>query len=374
MKPILLAGAMALVVAALFTALTYPVAAGLFAWSPLGRLLGQTGPEPYVSVIVPHPDDPSVVYAGSLITSDNSRLVYRSEDGGDTWTAAAGDLPTDLPNFAGINDLLLWPHPPGDPRHADDLFAGLDGGGVWFSHDSGASWRPADDGSIDGDDTVLALMGNGDVVYALTTAGVHRSRDGAAWEMLADGLPAPGAAFYYDLAANPNDPLILYAATNPLGLFRSADGGDTWHAANGDLPEGTRYVHSVSVSPLTGEVFINLRGVGLFRSGDGGAHWTPAQAGITYQTALYGTVYAPVFCPDDPAIAFTFNSDGIFRSDDGGDTWTPFAEGLTGAETISALAFHTARPYTVYAGTAISGVWNLTMPRGGRYFVPVVMR
>lgn len=368
------AGAWALALAGLLAVLpalsARPAAAGLFEWSQLGRLGGSAGPEPYVSAIAAHPTDPDVLYAGSLLTTETAALIYRSNDGGASWSAAAEGLPDNLPDFAGVNDLLLLP---GAGGASDALLLGLDATGVWRSDNAGESWQSAAGGSIAAGDSVLALAAGDSAVFALTAGGVHRApAAGGEWQRLDNGLPDGGGVFYFDLAADPTDPGVLYAATNPTGLYRTADNGDTWYPANGDLPGAAYNLREVSISPLTGEVFVALRGTGLFRSADGGQSWLSSHGGITYQTTLFGTVGAPVLSSHDPHVAYTFNSDGIFRSEDGGRTWSPYAEGLTGTETISALAFHPARPYTVYAGTSVSGVWNLTLARGGRYFLPMV--
>lgn len=350
-----------------------PVVAGLFQWSRLGRLEAEGDNDPYVSVILPQPTG-ETIFAGARPTVDGASLLYRSDDGGATWATATEGLPTDLAPFAGINDLLLLP---GD---APALLAGLTGGGVWRSDDGGATWSDFSDGGIRPTDTVLVLLavsGPEPDLYALTTDGIHRRAD--RWLHAHDGLPPAGDVVYNDLALDPSQPAVLYAATNPLGLFRSSDGSQSWQPANGDLPGmgpggDIRNAREVSVNPHTGEVFVGLRGAGLYRSADGGATWTASQAGITYSTTLFGAIGAPVFDPDDPAVAYVFNSDGLFRSGDGGRTWGRVAAGLPAAVTTTALAFSAARAHTVYAGTSIHGVWELTQANGGRAYVPLIRR
>lgn len=370
MKNKLLTGAGVLALAVLFAVPSRSTAVDLFEWTQLGRLGESTGPQPYVSAIAAHPVDPDVLYTGSLLTTDSAALVYRSGDAGESWSAAAEGLPDDLPAFAGVNDLLLLP---GVGGAADTLLVGLDMAGVWRSDNSAQSWQSAAGGSIANTDTVQALAGDGGALFALTSGGVHRApAGGGEWEKLGNGLPDAGDIFYFDLAADPTTAGVLYAATAPTGLYRTADNGDTWYPANGDLPGASYNLREVSVSPITGEVFVAMRGTGLFRSADGGRTWLASNAGITYSTTLFGMVGAPVLCYTDPDIAYTFNSDGVFRSQDGGHTWSPFAAGLTSTETISTLAFHSARPHIVYAGTSISGMWKLSLLPGGQYFLPIV--
>lgn len=352
----------------LFVAFARSADAGLFEWSRLGRLNASSGPEPYVSVIVPHPTDPQALYAGSLLTTDDAALLYHSADGGASWSAIAAGLPA-LPDFAGVQDLLLWA---GEGEAPDSLLVALQGAGIWLSSDGGANWETAVGGSLGAQDTVRALVATDSSTLALTAEGIHRVQANGKWKLQSSGLPPAGAAFYYDLAADPTSAGVVYAAAGTMGVYRSADGGLSWAPANGNLPGPPYDAREVAVNPLSGELFASLRGAGLFRSADSGQTWVASQAGITYETTLYGTVGAPVVCPADGRVAYVYNSDGIFRSDDGGHTWTPYAEGFTGAETISALAFHPARPFTILAGTSISGVWDLTLVRGGRFFMPFV--
>ena len=334
----------------------------------MGRLTDDLGPQPYVSVITPHPTRPEILYAGSLLTTDAAALVYRSADGGATWSAIAAGLPA-LSAFTGVEDLLLWP---GEGDAPDSLLVALQGGGIWRSVDGGANWEPAVGGSLEAEDTVRVLLAADSTTLALTVEGVHRVQDNGKWKLQRSGLPPAGAAFYYDLAADPSAPDVVYLAAGAQGIFRSADGGGSWVAVNGDLPGPPYNAREVSVNPLTGELFASLRGAGLFRSGDGGQTWVASQTGITFETTPFGAVGAPVISPGDGLAAYVYNSDGIFRSEDGGRTWSPYAEGLSGAETISALAFHPARPNTILAGTSISGVWDLTLTAGGRHYVPMI--
>lgn len=368
MKKKTLAGALAPAVFVLFLALIEPAAAAFFEWSRLGRLAGATGPEPYVSVIATHPTDPALVYAGTLLTTEEAALVYRSDNGGVSWLAVTNGLPI-VPANTGVNDLILLPETP------DVLYAGLDSG-PWRSDDGGVNWQSAAGGSLAADEKIIALdvaPGPTPAVYALTPSGVHVSSGGAPWVKRVAGLPAPAAVTFNDLAVDPTDPAAVYVATNPAGVYRTRNGGQNWTAANDGLPAEPRNVRAVAVAPITGDVFISLRGAGLFRSEDGGDDWTLSHEGITYNSTLFGTVERPAFSPADPDLAYVYNSDGVFRSEDGGVTWLPAPQGFTGNVLVSTLAFHQARPLTVYAGTSASGVWSLTTPAAG-YFIPVINR
>lgn len=360
----------ALLLALALLVVALPVSGALYEWSRLGRLQGTTGPEPAVSAIAAHSSNPAVIYAGTLLTTDDAALLYWTADGGKTWQPATTGLPDDLPPNTGVEDLVVMPGAP------DILYAALHQRGVWRSDDGGATWTNTSGGSLGAEEDVAALAvapGTPARLYALSTEGVSVLEEGQPWAARRSGLPEAGTVVFNDVAVDPSDPDVLYVATSPAGIFRSGNGGGSWQAANGDLPGGPRNVKGVTVD-AGGTVFLTLRAAGLFYSDDGGDSWTSTQAGITFTTTLFGTVSAPVFDPAEPNVAFTFNNDGVFRTEDGGATWTPYSLGLTRSTFVTTLAFQPARPHTTLGGTSISGVWTVTDAPGGRYYVPVIRR
>lgn len=346
-----------------------PASAGLFRWSRLGRLIPQTGFEPSVSVVAGHPTDPNIVYAGTLRSTDNTNLVFRSADRGLTWQPASGGLPANMTQNTGVNALLIRQDAP------NTLYAGLFRAGVWRSTDGGGSWSNVTNGSIAANDTVNALdskPGQPNHLYALTGTGMHVSSSGGAWQARSGGLPDANQTQFVDLAADPLHPGTVYSATNPSGIYRTDNDGQTWDAANNGLPSGDLNVRGIVVSPLSGRVIISIAGHGLWRSDNRGVSWTRSDAGITYNTTLSGNVGVPAFSSTTGGLVYVYNNDGAFASSNDGQTWTPANEGFTGAETVTTVSFHAAAN-AFYAGTSVSGVWSITPPVG-RAFVPMVTR
>lgn len=360
-----------LVMLVILMGIAWPVSAGLFEWSRLGRLIPQAGFEPSVSAIAGHPTNRAVLYSGTLRSTDNTNLIFKSSDGGATWGPASAGLPTNLPQNTGVNALLIRQ----DAQNT--LYAGLYKAGVWLSTNGGQSWADATNGSIAGNETVIALDANSDqpkLIYALTGTGMHISFDGNPWQARNSGLPGANEAQFTDLAADPVDPGTVYVGTNPDGVYRTVNDGQSWTPANDSLPGGDLNVRGIAVSPVSGRILVSIAGLGLWRSDNQGGSWVRSDSGITYNTTLQGNVGVPVFSPTDADIAYVYNNDGVFTSIDGGKNWTPFNDGFTGAETVATMAFHPAAPNTVYAGTSVSGVWSLTVVPGGRYYVPMVTR
>ncbi len=181
-------------------------------------------------------------------------------------------------------------------------------------------------------------------------------------------LPGPATS----LAADPRNPLLVYALLASNTLYRSDDGGQTWRrlplpattstdrTPTADLRSAGFLIptHDLVVAPADpSRVFVAVDHV-LYGSTDGGASWTPLNAAVFAWTVA------------DPRgqILYAWRGDtvsgwsGLDRSDDGGQTWH---EVYTGAfppslasvpcpcshEGISALAADPRRPSTVYAGT-----------------------
>lgn len=363
-------GAVWLVVLVLLATIL-PASAGLFRWTHLGRLIPQSGFEPSVSVLAGHPSNKDILYAGTLRSTDNTSLVFRSNNAGLSWQAASAGLPDDMPQNTGVNALLIRADAP------STLYAGLYKAGIWLSTNGGQSWTNATSGSIAGNDSVIALDANRaqpKLVYALTAAGMNLSSGGGPWQARSNGLPNPNAALFNDLAADPTAPGVVFAATSPTGIYRTANDGLSWTPANTGLPAGDLNVRGIAISPVSGRILISVAGQGLWRSDNGGGSWIRSDSGITYNTTLQGNVGIPAFSPTDANTAFVYNNDGAFASSNGGATWTPFNEGFAGNETLTTMAFHAGAAGTIYAGTSVSGVWSLTAAPEGQVYVPVAIR
>lgn len=348
-----------------------PASAGLFRWTHLGRLIPQSGFEPSVSVLAGQPSNKDILYAGTLRSTDNTALVFRSNNAGLSWQAASAGLPDDMPQNTGVNALLIRADAP------NTLYAGLYRAGVWLSTNGGQSWTNATSGSIATSDTVNALDANHaqpKLMYALTATGMHVSSSGSPWQARSNGLPSPNAALFNDLAADPTTPGTVFAATGPTGVYRTANDGLSWTPANDGLPAGDLNVRGIAIGPVSGRILISVAGQGLWRSDNGGGSWTRSDNGITYNTTLQGNVGIPTFSPTEAGSAFVYNNDGAFESKDGGKTWTPFNEGFAGNETLATMAFHPAAAGTVYVGTSVSGAWSLTIVPEGQVYVPVTIR
>ncbi|HEY7355172.1 MAG TPA: hypothetical protein VH590_01865, partial [Ktedonobacterales bacterium] len=288
----------------------------------------------------------------------------------------------------------------GDPVHSQVFYFGSTGGGVWKTADGGRYWENVSDGFFKrasvgaiavaesdpnviyvgmGETTIRGNVSHGDGVYKSTDAGktwthlglentrniakvrihpqnpnlvyvaalghahgpnpergVYRSRDGGkTWEQILFRSEKAGAI---DLAMDPNNPRILYAAFweairrphelvsggEGSGIFKSTDGGDTWTeiSHNKGLPKGMLGKIGIAASAAReGRVFavIEAEDGALYRSDDGGATWEKLseERNLRARAWYYMHIYAD---PQDAETVWVLNVRS-WKSIDGGKTF-----------------------------------------------------
>lgn len=187
------------------------------------------------------------------------------------------------------------------------------------------------------------------IVYASTgRGGVSKSLDGGrTWFLSSTGLYASQVNV---LAVDPRDPRSVYAGTTE-GFYRSRDGGRTWLSA--DL---RRDVLAIAVdSRQAGGLNIATRN-GLFRSTDGGVRWVETSRGLVPDRRFYAPAIAAALSrPRTLYAAYIGYRTGIFRSDDTGKTWYQISR-----MQVSTLAVDPGNPELVYAGSSKSTDGGLT--------------
>lgn len=192
------------------------------------------------------------------------------------------------------------------------------------------------------------------VVYAATyEGGVFKTANGGvSWSAANDGL---GSFYVASLAINPDMPATLYAATEG-GVFKTDDGASHWIAANTGLNEDMLpFVNVVAVNPVTPDtLYAGTAGLGIYRSIDAAAtwQWVPACESECHIEAL-------VVNPVTPTTVYAGGMDGAFKSTDGGDTWVPVNNGLNNGWVV-ALAVDPAAPSILYAALHTGGVFKST--------------
>lgn len=243
------------------------------------------------------------------------------------------------PHFAGW-EIYHLKGTPGDP---DRIYASQSSG--WFgqliqrSRDGGQTWEPVDN----------------KFVYE-GTVGEH---------LWYDGTPRPWAfKRIWSLEPSLRDPDTIYAGAEDAALFRSTDGGASWHELPGlrqheSGPQwmpgaGGMCLHTILQDPTDAKrIYIAISAAGTFRTDDGGANWRPSNRGLVSDqipdpTAEVGhCVHRIGMHAARPGVLFMQKHWDVMRSDDAGDSWREVSGNLP-TDFGFALGVHAHEPDTFY--------------------------
>jgi photosystem II stability/assembly factor-like uncharacterized protein len=178
-----------------------------------------------------------------------------------------------------------------------------------------------------------------------------------------------------DVAVDPTDAQVVYAAADAQGLFKTLDGGASWAPLSiAGVPHDSR-VRCVVIHPQDPQhVLVGIMYLGIFASVDGSQSWQPAYAGLEPN----GVIEDIVFDPTNPMVVYAADRmSGVYRSTDGGLQWIKINSGLDNRSAvglgISADGQH------VYAGIDGAGVYRLDVDGEApaapyRVYLPVVLK
>lgn len=321
-------------------------------WKHIG--LADTRHIPRVRV---HPKDPDIVYVaalGHLYGPNQERGVFRSKDGGATWKkvlyvndeVGAFDLILD-PNNSRIIYASTWRV----KRTPYSLESGGAGSGLWKSTDGGDTWteitraKGLPKGTV-GIIGVAVSPVNSERVWAIIEAedgGVFRSDNaGQTWTKLSDDRNLRQRAWYYTrIYAGPKSLDEVYVVN--VGFHRSRDGGRTYQQIR--TPHGDH--HDLWIDPTEPERMIVADDGGAQVSINGGAAWTTY---MNQPTAQFYRVVTDNAVPyriygaqqDNSTMRIRSRSDGFSISE---RDWEPTAGSESGH-----IAVHPKDPEIVYGG------------------------
>ena len=301
------------------------------------------------------PSQPNVFYMGVC-----NGGVWKTDDYGRTWTPIFDEEPT-----GSIGALAVAPSDPnviyvasGEGLHRPDLSVG---DGIFKSTDAGKTWTHL--GLRDGqqipqiaidprDPNRLFVAVLGHPYGPNEERGIYRSTDGGQnFEKVLYKDENTGGS---DVELDPSDPNVVYASLweareGPWensawggthgGLFKSTDGGSTWHQLTKGLPEGLVQI-DVAIAPSNpNRIYATVAylpsgpsagfggGLGIYRSDDAGESWTKATDDPRPAARIGGgDLPVPKVDPRNPDIVYS-TSVVTWKSTDGGKTWT----GIRGA-------------------------------------------
>jgi photosystem II stability/assembly factor-like uncharacterized protein len=238
-------------------------------------------------------------------------------------------------------------------------------------------------------------------IYASQSSGwfgqvIQRSDDGGKTWATPDGAPLPqpgefpkgesnkfvyegevGAHKWYDGTQHPwefkriwhmepslTDPNTVYAGAEDAAIFKSADGGKTWHElsglrkAKGHLWQpgaGGMAVHTILLDPKNPDrIYIAISAAGAFRTDDGGKSWKPINRGLKSPYELPDPdaevghcVHRIALHPSRPDVLFMQKHWDVLRTNNSGDQWTEVSGNLP-SDFGFPIDVHAHEPETIY--------------------------
>lgn len=348
--------------------------------------------------------------------------VWKSENNGTTWIPVFENE-----NTVSVGDIAIA------QSHTDIIWVGTGeatcrnsvtiGDGVYKSTDAGKTWKNMGLEETRHISRIVINPGDPNIVFVAAMGhlwgpnrerGVYKTTDGGTtWKKV---LYVDQNTGFADLAMDPSDSLILYAAAYEHrrlpyyfssggpggGLYKTVDGGETWTKLTSDLPEGVMGRIGIDVSrsnPNVVYVLIEHEDGGIWRSEDKGKTWKRTCDNETYKRVnsrpfyysqirvdptddkvIYvfsvasfvsrdmGKTFRPIsrnthpdhhalwINPNNPLHLIDGNDGGIDISYDGGKNWHSIQH-MALAE-VYQIGFDMRNPYYVYCGLQDNGSWG----------------
>ncbi|MCA9411813.1 MAG: exo-alpha-sialidase [Candidatus Omnitrophica bacterium] len=288
-----------------------------------------------------------------LVGTKKGAFIITSDEKREKWEISE-------PLFAG------WEmyHLKGSPIDTDRIFASQTSG--WFgqiiqrSDDGGKTWNtpggeklPEPAGPPSGVSNKFVYDTSEETGKPLST---HQWYDGTQhpWEF----------SRVWHLEPSPTDLDTVYAGVEDAALFRSTDGGKSWHELAGLrghesgpswMPgAGGMCLHTILLDPNDpNRIYIAISAAGAFRSDDAGKTWRPINKGLSSNyipdpTAEVGhCVHNMAMHPSNPKTLFMQKHWDVMRTNDGGDNWTEVSGNLP-TDFGFPIAVHAHEPETIY--------------------------
>lgn len=297
----------------------------------------------HIGRIVISPADPNTVYvaaAGSLWGPSKDRGVYKTSDGGKTWSNVLF-----VNDDTGVNDIAMDPQSPGTliaaayqrRRTVFGFNGGGPGSGLYKTTDGGASWKKLEKG--------LPWDSSSTRSFADSAAQDDGGKGSAAsTDVRKSDTGRIGVEFY---RGNPN---VVYALVENAkgGIFRSDDKGETWTKMSDTNPRAS-YYSNIRIDP-TNDQRIWVMGANMYVSDDGGKTF---KSNVVQK--IHGDFHAMWIDPHDSDHMITGSDGGVYFSRDRGKSWD-FVNTIAIGQFYE-IALDNSKPYRICGGLQDNNSW-----------------
>ncbi|HMP98299.1 MAG TPA: hypothetical protein PKC24_00870 [Cyclobacteriaceae bacterium] len=323
-----------------------------------------------IGIVEVDPNNPdNVIWVGTGETWVRNSVsagdgLYKTIDGGSTWTKMGFEQSDRISGIA-IN-----------PKNSDEVYVGVLGAlwgdsderGVYKTTDGGKSWTKILAGLKNtGCSDLFMDPKNPEVLYAAfwefrrtawsfnsggANSALYKTTDGGkTWNKIHSGFPA-GDLGRIAIAVAPSNSEILYAvieAKKDKGLYRSDDAGKSWRFMNGDFELTVRpfYFSRIVVDPRNADVVVKG---GLYGS-------ISRDGGMTFKNLgpMHPDIHDVWFDINDSDRFYVGTDGGVYRTWNGGAT-LEIVENLPVSQFYH-VSVDNAEPYNVYGGLQDNGSW-----------------
>lgn len=319
------------------------------------------------------PGNPDVVYAGTGESNMRNTVsigngVYKTTDGGENWTCIG------LEKSEHIAKIVM------DPKNSNTLYVAVPGPlwhnsrerGLYKTTDGGKTWTNIMSSLIDDSTGVAEVVVHPtrpEIVYAATwtfrrtpfsfrsggkTGGLFKSEDGGnTWRKIQKGIPdGPIGRIALALAPSAPDNLIAIAELKNTALFISADGGESWkeQSSSSNVQARPFYFSTLVIDPKDPKR-VYRPAMTFSISDDGGYSFKE----FGYGGGTHPDHHALWINPEQTSQMFLGTDGGVYMSLDKGNNWLHF-QNLPVSQLYHAKTDN-AEPYNVYVGLQDNGSW-----------------
>ena len=240
------------------------------------------------------------------------------------------EVPSNFNGIGRINTIVI------DPNDTNTLYIGAACGGVFISHNGGATWTS-----------------NSDYFPSLSIADIAVNPNRSDTTNHTDTIyAATGDGYGYEISVYSNFWGGLYSA----GVMKSTDGGSTWHTTGLSYLQTSRnIIQRLLINPNKPNILLAATRHGLFRTTNGGISWDSVYAGHIYSMALR---------PGQPDTVYAISNYDLIVSNNAGATWQTRSPGINPTNDRATIAVTPAAQDDVWV---LDAAENLNCSRNSGY-------